>query len=200
MARAGLTADRVTEAAADLADAVGFENVTISALARGFGVADASIYSHVKNVQDLRTRVALRAAGELSDRVTSAIAGRSGKDALAAFAGAYREFALAHPGRYAATQIRLDPAVVAKATVALRGNETTSSLLRAYGLVDPDLTDAVRLLRSTFHGFTSLEAAGGFGHPRDLQASWDRIIDALDGTLRHWPASDVRTDRDPAGV
>ncbi|GAA4234689.1 AcrR family transcriptional regulator [Streptosporangium album] len=199
MARAGLTADRVTEAAADLADAVGFENVTISALARSFGVADASLYSHVKNVQDLRNRVALRAAGELADRVTSAIAGRSGKDALAAFAGAYREFALAHPGRYAATQVRLDPAVVAESAATLRGNETTSSLLRAYGLAEPDLTDAVRLLRSTFHGFTSIEAAGGFAHPRDLQASWDKIIVALDGTLRHWPASNVRADRDPAG-
>ncbi len=52
MARAGLTADRVVEAAADLADEVGFENVTLSALARRFGVKDASRDSrHVKNLR-----------------------------------------------------------------------------------------------------------------------------------------------------
>lgn len=113
MARAGLTVDRVVEAAADLADEVGFERVTLSALARHFGVKDASLYSHVKNLQDLRTRVALLAGGELIDRITAAVAGRAGKDALAAFAGAYREYALERPGRYAATQIRVDQDVVA---------------------------------------------------------------------------------------
>lgn len=63
MVRAGLTTDRVVEAAADLADSIGLDKVTVSALARGFGVKDASLYSHVRSVQDLRTRVALLAAG-----------------------------------------------------------------------------------------------------------------------------------------
>ncbi len=48
MARAGLTPERLTRAAAELADEVGFGNVTVSALARRFGVKDASLYSHVK--------------------------------------------------------------------------------------------------------------------------------------------------------
>lgn len=105
--RAGLTADRVTRAAADLADEVGFDKVTVSALARNFGVKDASLYSHVRNLQDLRIRVAVLAAGEIADLIGAAVAGRSGRDALAAFADAYRAFALRHPGRYAATQIQL---------------------------------------------------------------------------------------------
>ncbi len=74
MARAGLTADRVVSAAADLADEVGFENVSLSALARRFGVKDASLYSHVRNLQDLRTRVAFLAGGELIDRIAVAVA------------------------------------------------------------------------------------------------------------------------------
>ncbi len=39
-------------------------------------------------------------------------------------------------------------------------------MLRAYGLEEPDLTDAVRLLRSTFHGYCALESTGGFGASR----------------------------------
>ncbi|NRQ32861.1 TetR family transcriptional regulator [Nonomuraea sp. NN258] len=199
MARAGLTADRVTEAAADLADSVGFDNITISALARSFGVKDASLYSHVRNVQDLKTRVAVRAAAQQAELVTDAIAGRAGKDALIAFAAAYREFALAHPGRYAATQVQLDPAIVAQSPDPVRAeadkavkrvHDTMHALLSAYGLSEPDFTDAVRLLRSTFHGFVALEAAAGFGHPRPPHESWRRIVEALDGTLRHWPPPD----------
>ncbi|MCX4631914.1 TetR/AcrR family transcriptional regulator [Streptomyces sp. NBC_01443] len=187
-ARAGLTADRITRAAAELADEGGFDNLTVSALARRFGVKDASLYSHIKNVQDLRVRVAVLATAELTDRIGAAVAGRSGKDALAAFAHAYRAFALRHPGRYAATQIQLEPGQVADSPGHLRSIDLTYGMLRGYDLTEPDLTDAVRLLRSTFHGYSSLEATGGFGHSRDVAASWNRTIDALDVLLVHWPA------------
>jgi hypothetical protein len=60
-------------------------------------------------------------------------------------------------------------------------------MLRAYGLTEPDLTDAVRLLRSTFHGYCALESTGGFGASRDVQKSWDKAIDALHILLEHWP-------------
>ena len=189
MARAGLTAERVTAAAAELADEIGFDNVTLSALARHFGVKDASLYSHVKNVRDLRTRVALLAGGELIDEIAVAVAGRSGRDALTGYADAYRAYALAHPGRYAATQIRVDPAAVADAPAMRRTVEITYGMLRGYGLAEPDLTDAVRLLRSTFHGYISIEAQGGFHHVRDVEASWRRAVEALHVLLEHWPTS-----------
>ncbi|MEU6506411.1 TetR-like C-terminal domain-containing protein [Streptomyces sp. NPDC046942] len=187
MARAGLTVDRLIAAAADLADEAGFENVTLSALARRFGVKDASLYSHVRGLEDLRTRLALHAGGELIDRIAPAVAGRAGKDALAAFAGAYRAYALEHPGRYAATQIRIDQSLIADSPALRRTAEITYGMLRAYGLDEPDLTDAVRLLRSTFHGYCALESAGGFGAARDVQASWDKAVDALHLALTHWP-------------
>ncbi|MBZ3904739.1 TetR/AcrR family transcriptional regulator [Streptomyces griseiscabiei] len=190
MPRAGLTPDRITAAAAELADEVGFENVSLSALARRFGVKDASLYSHVRNLQDLRGRLALLAGGEMIDGIAAAVAGRAGQDALAAFAGAYREYALRHPGRYAATQIPVDRIPVTDSPALRRTTEITYGMLRAYGLDEPDLTDAVRLLRSTFHGFCALEAGGGFGAPRDVRRSWDKAVEALHLALTHWPRAD----------
>ncbi|MEU1705457.1 TetR-like C-terminal domain-containing protein [Streptomyces sp. NPDC005706] len=187
MARAGLTVDRIVAAAAELADEAGFGNVSLSALARRFGVKDASLYSHVRNLNDLRTRLALHAGGELIDRIAEAVAGRAGRDALAAFAGAYRSYAQEHPGRYAATQIRIDQSLIADSPALRRTAEITYGMLRAYGLAEPDLTDAVRLLRSTFHGYCALESTGGFGAPRDAQASWDKAVEALHIALTHWP-------------
>ncbi|WP_158844047.1 TetR/AcrR family transcriptional regulator [Saccharothrix deserti] len=189
MARAGVTAERLVRAAAELADEVGFENMTVSALARRFGVKDASLYSHVRNAQDLRERVAVLALAELADRVATALAGRAGKDALVAFANAYRDYAKDHPGRYAAMQVELPPET-AVASAARRHAEMTRAILRGYDLSEPDQTDAVRLLHSTFHGYTTLEAAGGFRHtPRDTNASWSRTLDALHVLLDHWPPS-----------
>ncbi|GAB3826760.1 TetR/AcrR family transcriptional regulator [Dactylosporangium cerinum] len=185
MRRAGLTADLVTRAAADLADEVGLAGVTVSAVARHFGVKDASLYSHVRGLSDLRARIALLAAAEFADLLGPAVAGRSGRDALVAFADTYRDYARAHPGRYAALQQPVDPALSGPAA-ALRGIELTYGMLRGYGLEEPDATDAVRLLRSTLHGFVDLESRGGFNDPRDVEASWRRALDALHVLLVHW--------------
>jgi hypothetical protein len=51
-------------------------------------------------------------------------------------------------------------------------------------LPEPDQTDAVRFLGSTFHGYVSLELAGGFRHsPREADASWGWALDTLDFAL-----------------
>ena len=39
--------------------------------------------------------------------------------------------------------------------------------------------DAVRILRSAVHGFVQLEAAGGFGLPDDVDASFERLLAVL---------------------
>ncbi|MFD9634526.1 TetR/AcrR family transcriptional regulator [Streptomyces violascens] len=189
MARVGLTTERLVLAGAELADKVGFEQVTVSALARQFDVKVASLYSHVKNSQDLKTRIALLGLAELADLVSDAVAGRSGKDALAALGNAYRDYAREHPGRYAATQLRLD-AEAAAASAGRRHSQMTRAILRGYDLSEPDQTHAVRLLGSVFHGYISLEMSGGFSHSApDTQETWERTLDALDALLRNWPAS-----------
>lgn len=192
MPRAGLTVERVTIAGAELADEAGFDQVTMSQVARRLGVKDASLYSHVRNLQELRGRIALLAADEKTIRIAEAVAGRAGRDALVAYANAWRDYAHEHPGRYLATQtpVPIDPDLAADAPGPRRAIELTYGMLRGYGLAEPDLTDAVRLLRSTFHGFVALEAANGFGHSRSTQESWGRSLEALHVLLEQWPTSD----------
>ncbi|WP_405854790.1 WHG domain-containing protein [Streptomyces sp. NBC_01515] len=185
MARAGLTPERLTLAGAELADEVGFDQVTLSALARRFDVKVASLYSHLKNSQELKTRIALFALEELADRASDAVAGRAGKDALAAFAEAYRDYARKHPGRYAAARLRLDPETAA-ASAGVRHSQMTRAILRGYDLAEPDQTHAVRMLGGVFHGYVSLELAGGFEHSApDARESWAWVVDSLDELLRN---------------
>ncbi|MFH9611303.1 TetR/AcrR family transcriptional regulator [Streptomyces sp. NPDC017448] len=188
MARAGLGTESVARAGAELADEIGFEHVTPSELARKLGVRTASLYSHVKNAHDLRTRIALLALEELADEASAAIAGRAGRDALHAFADAYRDYALRHPGRFAAARHRLDPEAAA-ASAGARHSLLTRAVLRDYDLDAAQETHAVRLLGGFFNGYVQLEAAGGFSHSSPAsEESWREIIDALDSLLRAWPA------------
>jgi AcrR family transcriptional regulator len=185
MARAGITGERLTQTAVELADEIGFDKVTVSAVARRLGVKDPSLYAHIENARELKVRVALLALEELADKAAAALAGRAGKDALVAFANAYRDYAKKHPGRYAASQFELDPETAAN-SAAPRHAEMTRAILRGYDLPEPDQTDAVRFLGSTFHGYVSLELAGGFRHtPREADASWAWALDTLDFALKN---------------
>ncbi|MFE2843364.1 TetR/AcrR family transcriptional regulator [Streptomyces scopuliridis] len=187
--RVGLTTERLVRAGAELADEVGFEQAIPAELARRFGVKTASLYSHVKNAHDLKTKIALLALEELADQVSTAVAGRAGKDALTAFANVYRDYALKHPGRFAAAQFRLDPQTAA-ASAGVRHAQMTRAILRGYNLAEPHQTHAVRLLGSVFSGYVGLESAGGFSHSApDSQESWTEILNALDALLRTWPTT-----------
>ncbi|MEU6735664.1 WHG domain-containing protein [Streptomyces physcomitrii] len=189
MPRAGLTTERLIQAGAELADEEGFDQVTVSALARRFDVRVASLYSHVKNSGALRTGIALLALRELADRGSAALAGRSGKDALTALGDVYRDYARQHPGRYAAAQLRLAPEDAA-ASAGPRHSRMMRAILRGYDLTEPDQTHAVRLLGSVFHGFVTMEGGGSFDHSSPAAAeTWPRILDALDALLRNWPAA-----------
>ncbi len=186
--RAGLNVERLVLAGAELADEVGFEQVTVSGVARRFGVTVASLYSHVRNSQDLKVRIALLALEELADRGAVALAGRAGKDALRALGDVYRDYAREHPGRYAAAQLRLGPEDAARSAGG-RHALMARAVLRGYDLVEPEQTHAVRLLGSVFHGYVSLEAQGGFSHSSPESAeSWARVLDALDSVLCNWPS------------
>ena len=184
--RAGLTTERLVTAGAELADAEGFEAVTVSALARHFGVRPASVYSHLAGSDDLRARIALLALAETADRAADALAGRSGRDALVALADVYRDYAREHPGRHTATRIPLD-AETAQASAGPRHAAMARAVLLGYDVPEPDSTHAVRLIGSVIRGFIDLELVGAFDHSEpDAESSWQRSLDALDTLLRHW--------------
>ncbi|MER6593211.1 TetR family transcriptional regulator, partial [Micromonospora purpureochromogenes] len=91
MPRAGLTPSTVVREAARLADEVGYERLTLAALAGRLGVALPSLYKHVKGVDALNQKLAALAVDELADAMTSAAAGRAGADGLRAVATAWRD-------------------------------------------------------------------------------------------------------------
>jgi AcrR family transcriptional regulator len=183
MPRAGLTPSRVVAEAADLADEVGWDHLTLAALAGRLGVAVPSLYKHVDGLDAVRRGVSILALTELGDALASPLADVPEADSgrrLRALADAYRAYAGAHPGRYAAT-VRAapadDPEHGAASDALMR---TVFAMLAERGLADDQVIDAARVLRASIHGFVTLEAAGGFGLPRDVGRSFARLVDGLD--------------------
>ena len=185
MPRAGLSAAAVAAAAADLADADGLDALTLARVAQAVGVRTPSLYNHVGGLDDVRRRIALGALRDLGDALRDAAVGRAGDAALTAMARAYRAYARAHPGRYAATQRAAALAEDAELRAAAsRSVDVVLAILRGYGLEGHEAIHAARAVRSALHGFVALETGGGFGMPVDLDESFDRMVAALARGLR----------------
>ena len=174
-------------AAAELADADGLHELTLARLAERLGVRSPSLYAHVGGLADLRARLAVRGARELTAALQAAAAGRARSDALHAVADAYRAYAHAHPGSYAATQrapgTEPDAADGEFATAAADLVGVILAVLRGYQLHDDDAVHGVRMVRAALHGFVSLEREGGFAMPVDLEESYRRLVQMLDHGL-----------------
>jgi len=184
MARAGLSAEALVDAAAALADREGLEAVTLARLAADAGVRAPSLYAHVDGLDDLRRRLAVRGTRELTAVMREAATGRAGGDALRAVAGALRGYARRHPGTYLAAQRapdKDDPEAQAAGSDAVN---VLVAVLDGYGLTGDDAIHATRAVRSALHGFAVLETGGGFGIKLDLDESFERMVDLLDRGLR----------------
>jgi AcrR family transcriptional regulator len=181
VARASLSTDAVVDIALRILDEEGVPALTLSAVAGRAGVATPSLYKHVRNLADLRELVSIRILNELADRGTTAVLGRSGDEALREFMLAWRDYVIRHPGRYAFLIQTPEPALDDAADRLLG---ILFAVLRSYGLRDSEAIHAARALRSAVHGFTSLEAAGGFGLPEKLDDSYEFLIRMVIAGLR----------------
>lgn len=185
MPRAGLSEERVVDEAGLVADETGSPAVSLAALAARLGVQVPSLYKHVSGADDLHRLVSLRARNELADALARATVGRSGDEAVGSIAVAYRDWAVAHPGRYPLTlrAPRIDDPADMDASGRAVG--VMFDALAGYGLVEEDAVDATRMLRSVLHGFVSLNAAGAFELP-DLDRSFARMVASVQLALRQW--------------
>ena len=183
MPRRGLDREQVVDAAVAIADADGLEAVTLARVAAELGVRSPSLYNHVDGRPDLLRAMALRGVRELAAALREAAVGRSGADALSAAAHAYRDYATAHPGLYAATVAAPAGDDEEHLAAAAEAVDVLLAVMRAWGLQGDEAIHAVRAVRSAVHGFVAIEAAGGFGMHVDVDVSFDRLVDTLAGGL-----------------
>lgn len=197
MPRVGLTRAGVIAAAIELVDRhgiSGFADLTLASVASHVGVAVPSLYKHVGSLADLRRGIAVDSIEALTLVLTRATTGRSERDAVSAMAHALRDFALKHPGRYAATQVAANPQDPLDTELSARSADTITviaAVLRGFDLPPALMIDAIRVLRSALHGFVVLELGGGFGLPDDLDHSFDVLVETVIVGIERLAASAV---------
>lgn len=186
MPRIGLTHKRVVAQAASIVDEVGLDRLTLASVAQRFGVSLPGLYKHIDSLDSLKRDLAVLGVRELTRALAAAAIGRARRDALFALAQAYRQFAREHPGLSAASVRAPNPADAEHLAASDAALTVLFAVLAGYGLTGDDAIDAIRILRACMHGFVTLELAQGFGLPQSVDATYTRLIDALDTTFAAW--------------
>lgn len=178
-ARIRLDLQAIIEAAIEMADAQGLEEVTLASLAQKLKIRPPSLYNHINGLQGLRTKLAIHGLKQLNIQMTQAAVGRSGDEAVRAMGEAYVSFARANPGLYEAT---LRAPHLWDEELTHEGEQVVGLVVRVlqhYDLEEKAMLHAVRGFRSALHGFASLEQRGGFGLPLDLNDTLQFILDTF---------------------
>lgn len=175
MASRGLDQEAVLAAAARLADADGYRELTLAKLAADLGVRSQSLYAHVDGLEGLRTGLALRSQALLADALREAAMARTGSDALRSVVAAMASFAIAHPGLYEASLRSPDESPELRAAVD-RTIAPLSAVLGSFGLEGDDLAHHYRVIWSSVHGFVTLRQAGLLSWPADPDTSFDLLV------------------------
>lgn len=171
MARTRITLPAVEAGALGVVDRVGFEALTLSAVADQLGVGPSALYTHVDGLDGLRHLVAVAATTNLTAAVRTAAIGTAGNAALDSMGTAYRTFARTHPGQFASTLL---PPPSSDDDLAAANRELLGVFVLVYGAMGLDAEAshlAARSTRSAIHGFLALEHVTGTTPGHDAEYS-----------------------------
>ena len=177
--RPGLTRSVVLAEAAKLADANGFDQLSLADVAARLRIKPPSLYNHIESIEALKRELAIMALRELANALSKAAIGRSKDDAVRGLATAYREFVKKHPGWYQATQRAVGQGDLELSRASDEVLNVCLAVLRGYGLDRRASLHSLRGLRAAIHGFTTLETVGGFGIPLNVDDSFAWLVECL---------------------
>ena len=177
MARQGLTRADILGAAIKMIEAEGLHSFSLRELASRLHIKAASLYNHIRNMDELYTEIGYYAISELKKAQLDAIAGKQRGEAVEALADAYYRFGKERPELYKV--ILSLPMVKNDALQTAAGDivEPIMTVLSGYKLAEEQKMHLQRVLRSILHGFLSQEEAGCFRHfPVDVSDSYRMAV------------------------
>jgi len=161
--RIGLNFNELFRTSIEIVDKEGWEALTISYLAKKLTIQPPSIYNHIKNLDELKNKVATYAISQLYDKLETSVFAKSKEEAIYSLANSYIDFAKNHPGLYQSTLSSHHTLGNEYHTIGKKILDLIFDILKPYNLSEIELIHTVRGLRSILHGFVSLENHEGFG-------------------------------------
>lgn len=179
MARAGLDKSVVIEKAAQLANHMGLEAVTLKLLADRLHVQPPSLYNHIKGLDDLQNELMLYGWRHMEERMLEAAVGVSGYAAWEAICRAFYRYATENPGVFSAmlwyNKYQNDEARRVTDGLFLICSKITATL----NISEENCNHLLRTFRAFLEGFSLLVNNHAFGHALPVEDSFNLSLKVL---------------------
>jgi AcrR family transcriptional regulator len=182
--------EQVVTAAERVVDELGWDHLTMAALAGALGTTGPSLYNHVAGLEALRGELQQRTMRQLGEALVGAALARSGRQGFLALAYAYRAFVRHHPNRYdGATRAPVDRDGMLGASA--RANGALLAVVRSYGVEPDDALVAQLGAFAALHGVVTLEVSGFLGDTVDPDVLYETVVTAVERQLTALAAAPV---------
>lgn len=160
--RAQINLTKILEAAINICNEEGYEQLALSGVSTRLGIKTPSLYNHISGLSDLKQKMAYYGLQLLYDSIIHSAIGCIGDDAIISVSKAYIAFVHKHPGLYHSISKAPDPYEVQFNELNNQLVLILTRLFGTYDLSDEESIHAVRGLRSMLHGFASIQVDLGF--------------------------------------
>lgn len=179
MARRKLDKKTVIAAAAELANEKGVDELSLKDLAERLKIRSPSLYNHISGLDELKREIMLYGWEQLGDAVMNAAENYSGYDAIKAMCRAFYRYAAENKGVFGAmlwyNKYADESSMSATAAMFSQLYETIETV----GISKEMSEHLIRTLRGFLEGFSLLVNNGAFGHPADINESFELSLNVL---------------------
>lgn len=179
MARVGLDRETIIKRAAQLANEIGIENITLKMLADDFKVKLPSLYNHIEGVKALKTEIMIYGWKEMEDKIVEAAVGVSGYDALEVICRTFYDYATQNAGIFNAMLWYNKFENDEMQSVTKKLFEIVFKIFASLNISQEHCEHLIRTFRGFLEGFSLLVNNKAFGNPISIQDSFDISLKVL---------------------
>lgn len=185
MPRQGLTKEIIAREAALLVEENGYEKLTLHKLAAKLDIKPASLYTHIKGIDELYISLSQLALSQLSTKIQEAVKGKKQGEALQTIAVSYYNYAKQNPEMY---RIIMKVPDSNSEKLVEAGRSVKSILFDMLSHYTDERNEMIyysRYYHSILHGFVSLEKAGFFDDEFSVEISLSKAVKDFIRQLEH---------------
>lgn len=164
-----VTKTAVIQAASDIADEKGLNNVSLKAVAERLNIRTPSLYNHIENLDDLLREVAHNGMRTMNQRMTQAAIGKSGDTAIEAVAIEYLNYMIEHCGVYETIQWATWHGTDETAKIFNEYTDLLKTLILSCNLRSDNVSEILNLITGFLHGYITLQLRYALFEPEKVR-------------------------------
>ena len=174
-----ITKEAVIQAASDIADEKGLNNLSLKVVAEKLNIRTPSLYNHINCLDDLLRAVAHNGMRQMNEQMKQTAIGKAGTVAIKAVAIEYLNYMIIHCGVYETIQWATWHGTEETAAIFDDYLSLLTTLIQYCDSAPEHTNEILDMLTGIIHGFTTLQLRYAFSNPDKVRNDLSNALDTL---------------------